>query len=680
MKTVKGVKKAYGISRDIAVGSYSFTMDTVVVSGVDASIGSITGAGSKTAEYEFDGDKSTRYDLTGKLAITNGTVYIRKNVAVQAAGALSVQTLVLHAGAELYGKAAMKIGDIVYTDHTNPPMIGTWRTVEKKGLDNSQFTLTGGVYSGFDKNGKPAGTDAGKIILAVHENDSTEEEPRLIDATDYELIYNRTGDSNVKLTVPATKKLADIPKEYLSHFEVEYGDAEDSTQTYHLVKYAGGVYLGTDSLRSYEVELDHADESTICLDLNQAATEIANLASTTEAYTVEVPAELTDTCITDATAASSLVLPAANKAAKVVYISEDETSDVRFLAAGGVKPAGIVTFENFVFDPVVINNRTNAMNPANPALTMSASTMTVDGKKTSVSGVTLENCSFKNAQTLFASVTGVRNVSALTMDGCKIGVLGTMQYVNDLDLFNGTDLTTLGIVNVNAVTMEDTDAKASTWNAWGATTISTSLTSWMQNKGSYIGTRRVDAKTGKSAFAVNGSASAGEGQRIWIKVMKDTTTQADVLNAYKTGTLTSAKLYRGGAPGVSTDTYKDISLLAAPKADAGIFRAHNYQTASADVLANLISYKDLNYNVKNGDKCEMAVEITRESDEKSDATTYAKTFSQAVTMINRAGTGVKAADYEAYTITILTANAEQENGQPLVKTAQTSNQAPYAGA
>lgn len=118
VKTVNSTKEkvAYGISKDIAVGSYSLTMNDVVVSGVDASIGSITGAGSKTAEYEFDGDKSTRYDLTGKLAITNGTVYIRKNVAVQAAGALSVQTLVLHAGAELYGKAAMKIGDIVYTD------------------------------------------------------------------------------------------------------------------------------------------------------------------------------------------------------------------------------------------------------------------------------------------------------------------------------------------------------------------------------------------------------------------------------------------------------------------------------------------------------------------------------------------------------------------------------------
>ena len=137
---------------------------------------------------------------------------------------------------------------------------------------------------------------------------------------------------------------------------------------------------------------------------------------------------------------------------------------------------------------------------------------------------------------------------------------------------------------------------------------------------------------------------------------------------------------RGGAPGVSTDTYKDISLLAAPKADAGIFRAHYYQTASADVLANLISYKDLNYNVKNGDKREMAVEITRESDEKSDATTYAKTFSQAVTMINRAGTGVKAADYDACTMTILTANAERENGQPLVKTAQDGNQAPAYGS
>ena len=684
VKTVKGVKESYGISRDIAVGSYSFTMNDVVVSGVDdnASIGSITGAGSKTAEYEFTG-KNTSYDLTGKLAITNGTIYIDEDVVVQVAGAVSVPTLVLYAGAELDGRSAMKIGDIVYAtsnEGTNPPTIGTWRTVEKKGLDNSQFTLTGGVYAGVDENGKPAGTGEGKIILAVHENDSTEENPHLIDASGYELIYNRAGDSNVKLTVPATKKLADIPKEYLSHFKVGYNNTDNTK--YHLVKYAGGVYLGTKSLDPYEVELKNGyGEFTTCLDLNQAATEIANLAAPTDVYTVVVPTELTDTCITDTTAASSLVLPAANKAAKVVYTSEDETSDVRFLSAGGVKPAGIVTFENFVFDPVVINNRTNAMNPANPALTMSASIMTVDGKKTSVSGVTLKNCSFKNAQTLFASVTGVRNVSTLTMDGCKIGVLGTMQYVNELELFNGTDLTTLGTVSVNAVTVEDTNAKASIWNAWGTTTISTGLASEMQNKGSYIGTRR-DAKTGKSAFTVNGSASAGESQRIWIKVMKDTTTQADVLNAYKTGTLTSAALYRGGSSADPTDpeTYKDISLLAAPKADAGIFRAYSYRTASSDVLANLISYKDLNYNVKNGDKREMAVEITRESDGKSDATTYAKTFSQAVTMINRAGTGVKAADYEAYTITILTANAEQENGQPLVKTAQTSNQAPAYGA
>lgn len=203
--------------------------------------------------------------------------------------------------------------------------------------------------------------------------------------------------------------------------------------------------------------------------------------------------------------------------------------------------------------------KNNKVNVANPEMTMSASTVPVNGKKISVSGVTLKNCSFKNAQTLFTSVTGVRNVgSTMTMDGCKIGVLGTMQYVNDLDLFNGTDLTTLGTVSVNAVTMEDTDAKASTWNAWGTTTISTSLVSEMQNMGSYIGTRRVDAKTGKSAFTVNGSASTGKDQRIWIKVMKDTTTQADVLNAYKTGTLTPAALYRGGSSADPTETYKDI--------------------------------------------------------------------------------------------------------------------------
>lgn len=333
---------------------------------------------------------------------------------------MSVPTLVLYAGAELDGRSAMKIGDIVYAtsnEGTNLPTIGTWRTVEKKGLDNSQFTLTGGVYAGVDENGKPAGTGEGKIILAVHENDSTEENPHLIDASGYELIYNRAGDSNVKLTVPATKKLADIPKEYLSHFKVGYNNTDNTK--YHLVKYAGGVYLGTKSLDPYEVELKNGyGESTTCLDLNQAATEISNLTAPTDTYTVEVPTELTDTCITDATAASSLVLPKANKAASVVYTNKIQRSEVRFLAADGMKPAGIVTFENFVFDPVVMKN--NKVNVANPEMTMSASTVPVNGKKISVSGVTLKNCSFKNAQTLFTSVTGVRNVgSTMTMDGMQ---------------------------------------------------------------------------------------------------------------------------------------------------------------------------------------------------------------------------------------------------------------------
>ena len=47
---------------------------------------------------------------------------------------------------------------------------------------------------------KPANRQAplkGTITLAVHENDS--KNPRLINAGDYELIYERTGDSNVQL-------------------------------------------------------------------------------------------------------------------------------------------------------------------------------------------------------------------------------------------------------------------------------------------------------------------------------------------------------------------------------------------------------------------------------------------------------------------------------------------------
>ncbi len=71
-------------------------MNDVVVSGVDdnASIGSITGAGSKTAEYEFTG-KNTSYDLTGKLTITNGTIYIDEDVVVQAAGQECTNTCIM---------------------------------------------------------------------------------------------------------------------------------------------------------------------------------------------------------------------------------------------------------------------------------------------------------------------------------------------------------------------------------------------------------------------------------------------------------------------------------------------------------------------------------------------------------------------------------------------------------
>ncbi|MDO4260598.1 MAG: hypothetical protein Q4C82_00840 [Eubacteriales bacterium] len=672
--------------------------------------------------------------------------FVGEGSQAESAGKLTVRTLGLCGDSLVSAKAAMNITDVILpseeTEQDSVPIIRTCRTKENgNGLDSSQLTISGVICTvGADGEKTPA--SGGLIRLEIMENDakkgSEEAEAPRIDAEDYRLRYDR--DASVKLNVSANLKLADIKKEYLSHFVVVMKTAT-AAELYaaagDLVKYNGGVYLagyhepvlisddaedvqsaGTGSdLAPYAVKLTRggaagetdgdAQEYSWCLDMSQTATEISNLAVPADSYVISLPETLEDTCVTDGNRWSALTLPAANKARAVTVNAQNgQAATLRFLVSGQMKPAGEVTFEDITLSPsdgkaYLLADGTYASGAANFAVALSVSTI----DKVKYSSLTFDNCRIltevKNSdltgtvpqRAMLASVSGSGSLSRVTFkNGTDMGVKGSFANVDTLEVENAS-LTTLGTVRVNRARLADTAASdadkgaAAVWNAFGAVAVNTELTAQMDHAGSYIGTSQT-VKSAKSNFTLNGTASASGGTWIRIKVFKDDATAAKAEEAWMkddaSGTALGA-LYRTGAAGdgAQAETYKDVPLLIAPKADAGVFRAaaFRYGDDGAEISGirkeNLISYKDQNYNVLNGDRTEMAVQVTRTDAGSAGAEgTYARTFSQAVAMID------KAADKSAeYTMKLLHGDEADSTAEEAVfKTAKDSRQNAVYGA
>ena len=649
-KTVTVNKKkqtvAYGLARDIALGSYRLTLDNVEVTGLSgAKIGNITGSTLQLAG-------NMNLSVGGAATITK--LVLDKGASVEVAGKFTVSTLNPAANTITAGKSVFTIGSIVNTDLADgevQPILRTWRAKKDKyGQENAQLTLNGGI-------------DKGNVTIETYEYGKAAAPENLIDVSKYALTYRRSA--GVAISVPSGKKLADVKKEYASHFDVKFQNAGtvETKGLDDLVKVNGGLYLAAaasenNQLHDYKVKLIQTDtqETSWCLDLNQAAVEINNLSNMKATYQVLIP-DVADTCITDKVGNSALTLPSASKATSVQYVSAKEsgTSKLTFLATGStksadIKPAGTVTFTSVQFDPTD-GKATHAA--VNPSVTMAVST--IDSKtKATVSALNLENCSFaerkdskgNTGKAMFGAVTGVSGKTTMTLTkGSNIGIAGIAQKLYRLTI-DQSELTTLGTVSTSLFTISD-QAGAARWNAYGTVSIGSTMTvDFKKDDGdSYIGTRRSGSK---SLFTAGGKVVT-DGY-VWMNVYKDNISSSSVLSAYrKSGdeqTAARKSLYRDTA-----DTCKNIPLLIAPRADAGIFRAEVFRTNAPE---DLISYKDLNYNVMNGNKSQMAIQIEKTgTGSEVDTTTYAKNFAQAVAMINRAGSGLSSSQYDSYVITLL---------------------------
>ena len=215
-----------------------------------------------------------------------------------------------------------------------------------------------------------------------------------------------------------------------------------------------------------------------------------------------------------------------------------------------------------------------------------------------------------------SSVTGTKNVSSLTLVNTDT-TFKNISNVNSLTL-DDANLVTNGTVTVAEVALSG----VSEWNALAKTTIIDLDASEME-AGSYIASKQ-DAKTLIPMFTVNGAVTLNTaGTPVVWKVL---TAEATVNNL------------------TEVSKYADTGLVVAPKEDADKFVAWPFASVNIGnntegmTLAKLTSYKTIKNEVVNGDKSKMAVRIVQTyTGRDGEAVTYAKSFDEAVTIINNIG-------------------------------------------
>lgn len=455
----------------------------------------------------------------------------------------------------------------------------------------------------------------------------------------YALKINEKNAAQVALN--DGQKLAVIEKAPLSTFTMKLNDSavKNENADYEVVKANKGVYVvKNDSPAAVNtVVLDGNMGSTVCLDFSQAVNEMNSVNDAEAEYTIKVDGDITDTNVTDASGVSALTLPKANTASNLV-ISSIMGNNIRF--SGNISYVGTLSICSVVLNPVSAKEV-----PTNVAIT-------VTKDKKGNAGLVLEGVTTVADQRLqsedpltagfISKITGTKDVTNLAIVDSNFRLTDGITNVDTLKLENA-GLTTGGAVTINNLDLN----QQYQWDAFGKTTVSNIRIDGSVTDDSYIASKQT-AKTLVPQFTVNGSVNNATGKQVVYKVISADKTMADP------------------ADEIYVDTYKDVSLVIAPKASADMFVAYPFadddDTNDEDIniaAGDLVSYKDTTNAVKNGDKADMIVRVTK----NGTSVTHAKSFDEAVTVINNF------ADSEAeYTIEILQAGTAETPSE--IKTAK----------
>lgn len=361
-----------------------------------------------------------------------------------------------------------------------------------------------------------------------------------------------------------------------------------------------------------------------CLDMTQASAYINARADKDMTYTIELYDNITDTCVTDKTERSTLTLPKADtmKSLEVSASSGGRLGQLSF--TGDVKVNGNVIFRKIKlqndkdFSFILAKNSDSKVNgvkvSGESSLTLDNAQIvtTEDGKGNSVGNI-------KN-------ITGVKDVSKLSMDHVinapeegaledSCDLTGGITKVAVMEL-KDCSLKTLGASDV-AQFVNDSNGE---WTALGKTTIgSVSL-----KKDATLGTTLVK---GVPQLTITGEVtdiSSEGGKKVIVKLY-----DYDSAN----------KVYKEHSEMVAeaeqSSCYDDTPLVIVAKAPADLFIAYPYVE---NMIESISAYKDAKNYVYNGDTSKMeAIVETLDADGNSMGWTYAKTYADAITLINSMG-------------------------------------------
>ena len=584
--------KGQGASLGINAGNYELILKDIQVAG-NGSLKDISGKKAGTVILDA-GNLRLSGGISGVKSLT-----VQKSAAVL--GNIKVDDLILEGNNVLFtADAAVTVSNIVSRGNGQNTL-----TFTRTNKDISNLTVSGNIRSEGEKKLR-----LNMKIPAVP--------PLIQNIEDYVLTPELLENGAVKADLKDAKKLAVMPKASPSDFEFTLGLT--STSGYGVVVKANkGIYLlDKEAVENTAVELEISGkaERIYCLDYTQAVNEINTLSDGTAEYILHLPEICADTNLTDTNRYGNLALPGNGRAAAVTLAGAD--SDTYLTFYGKINMSGNLTLKNLVLNPVKSASNEDAadFDISVTGSAKSGASLTLDKVWTWADSRCWENKNLPDEAPELPGgpghinqISGTKNVTRIRIKNSRLCLKTGVTNADALAL-ESSRLLTCKTSAVNKLSLEN-----GTWDAVGATTI-TDITGFT-GADSYLAGKQ-DAKKHQSQFTVNGKAAVSEDEPVIVKVIAAS----------------------GQTAGIEyVDSYKDTELLKAPKEAAGKFKAAweekqgSSQTGWVDP-GNRIYYKDTANFVLCGDRQEMAVRLTGISGQSDLAETYAKSWQDAVTIIN----------------------------------------------
>ena len=378
-----------------------------------------------------------------------------------------------------------------------------------------------------------------------------------------------------KITLSSKKSLAAMQKAALSEVEFYLGEVKLGDR--EVVKANKGVYITDISANPNVVllteKVNDTETSSYFLDFSQAVNEINNIGDATAEYAIRIG------LLAKESLASNLVdtnITDTKKVSAITMPKKGKAATLTIISDEGesLSYSGNVAYPGSLVISNVVLKPTGASN--------------ITGTKN------LSEISLVNSEAVFKNIT---NVKKLVLDHAQVKTTGTVSV---------PEVTVTGVLK---------------WDALGKTTVTDMDASGIVT-GGYIATKQA-AKTFAPMFVINGHVTLNEAK-----------------------TPVPFKLYTPAAtsehlPEVSE--YSGAAFVVAPKEAADCFIAYPFADEDFDnnegvTASNLIGYKTIKNEVANANKDEMAVRLVQTHGGVSgEAETYAKSFDEAVTIINNLG-------------------------------------------